>query len=58
MVVTGMKELGNREIASLVATIPSIVVAEEKSEGYLGDRTIVFVGSEDVGRLVQAVLIQ
>jgi hypothetical protein len=53
-----MKELGNREIASLVATIPSIVVAEEKSEGYLGDRTIVFVGSEDVGRLVQAVLIQ
>lgn len=58
MVVTGMKELSNKEVASLVAAIPSIVVAEERSEGSLGDRTIIFTGSEDVGRLVQAVLIQ
>ena len=58
IVLTGIKELRDAEVANLVGAGPSIIVAEDTSQGSLGQRMVVFSGSEDVGSVVQAVLLR
>jgi len=55
--ITGMKELEEQLFANAVSRMPSLLVSEPEADvRVIGDRSVVFTGTEDVNPLVNAVV--
>lgn len=57
VVVTGLDDLRDRRVLGLVASRASVVVASGTPGRSLGRKAMVYTGSEDVGRVLQTVLL-
>ena len=57
VVITGLDDTRDQRVLGLVASRPSVVVMSGRPGGSLGRKAMFYTGSEDVGRVLQTVLV-
>ncbi len=56
LVITGLKELENPEVAQLISRKPSLLILEDAEPGLLGTQSVIFSGRENVVPLILRVI--